>query len=188
MADPAAGRLAPLAPEAWDGSLADIRARLGTPLNIHKVIARHPAPMRGWIGLRDRLTAGSSFEPRLRELLIPRVAHGAACACEWDRHVLRGRAAGLGEAEIGRARAGPEAPGWTEGEAHLLRAADEMLAAAEISPATRSGLCAAFDDAGLLDIVFTVGACIVMATLPKTARVPHEESAPAAGAREESLR
>ena len=175
MTDAAEGRLTPLPPAQWDASLAPVLADLGTPLNIHNVIARHPALMLSYVDFRNHVVKGSSLTPRRREILILRVAHVTGAAYEWEHHVVRGRAAGLSDDEIARVRDGAGAQGWTEEEGLLLEAVDDMLARAEIARPTWSAMCEAFSDAELLDIVFTIGTYLVMSTILKTAGVPMED-------------
>ena len=171
----ATARLAPLAPECWHPSLAPVREALGTPLNIHRVIARHPALLIAWSGLRQHVVAGSSLAPRLRELVVLRTAHLTASRYEWDHHLPRARAAGLADSEIARVRAGADAPGWQRDEALLLAAVDAILAQTRIPHPLWPALCARFGDEQLLDLFFTVGVYIVMAVILKTAEVGPEE-------------
>ena len=60
--------------------------------------------------------------------MILRVAHNTGCDYEWGHHERLGQRAGLSAEEIARVRSGPEAAGWSERQALLLRAADELHA------------------------------------------------------------
>ena len=100
MSDAAEGRLAPLKPEEWDASLAEVLADLKNPLSIHNVVARNPVLMANYVDFRNHIVKSSSLSGRQRELIILRVAHNTACAYEWDHHVVRGRDAGLQDHEI----------------------------------------------------------------------------------------
>ena len=175
MTDAASGRLSPLPPAQWDACLKPVLDDLGTPLNIHNVIARHPALMLSYVDFRNHIVRTSSLSGRQRELLVLRTAHNTGSSYEWDHHVVRSRAVGMSEEEIARVRHGAGALGWTDEEALLLKAADDMYAAKEIAPPTWSAMCAAFSDRQLLDIIFTVGTYFIMATILKTAQVPHED-------------
>src|SRR5690606_21600597 len=97
MTAAAEGRLTPLPPAQWVASLAPVPAGLKTPLNIHTVIARHPAVMLSYVDFRNHVVKDSSLSPRQREILILRVAHVTGAAYEWEHHVVRGRAAGLSD-------------------------------------------------------------------------------------------
>ena len=68
-----------------------------------------------------------------------------------------GKKAGLTDAEIERVKEGPDAPGWSEFDAMLLRAVDELRAQAFISDAVWDALAAKYDARQLLDLIFTVG-------------------------------
>ncbi len=175
MTDAADGRLTPLEPAEWDASLAHVLEDLKNPLSIHKVVARNPELMANYVDFRNHIVKSSTLSGRQRELIILRVAHKTACAYEWDHHVVRGRDAGLSDAEIVRVREGGDAPGWPPDESLLLRAVDDMLADTEIARATWAVMCEVFDDNQLLDVIFTIGTYIIMSTILKTARVPHED-------------
>lgn len=175
MTDAAEGRLAPLPPKEWDASLKPVLDDLGTPLNIHNVIARHPALMLNYVDFRNHIVRTSSLSGRQRELLVLRTAHNTGSEYEWSHHVVRSRAIGMSDAEIERVRLGADAPEWTPEEALLLRAADDMHADKEIARPTWVAMCAAYSDQQLLDIIFTVGTYFIMATILKTARVPDED-------------
>ncbi|MCE2521541.1 MAG: carboxymuconolactone decarboxylase family protein [Alphaproteobacteria bacterium] len=170
-----AHRLQPLDPEAWDPALGHVRRLIGQPLNIHRVIARHPELMESYAPLREHIVTSSSLDAGDRELVILRVAHRTACDYEWRHHVVRGRKAGLDDDRIARVREGSEAAGWAGHESILLRAVDDMLDASEIGPETLNAMDGVFSDRQILDIVFTVGVYFVMSTLLKTACVPLEE-------------
>ncbi len=174
MTTRSAHRLQPLAPQAWDPALVDVRRGIGQPLNIHGVIARHPELMVSYAPLREHVVTSSSLDAGERELVILRVAHRTACDYEWRHHVARGRRAGLDDDCIARVREGSEASGWSRKESLLLRAVDDMLDASEIGPETLGALEGVFGDRQILDIVFTVGVYFIMSTLLKTTRVPLE--------------
>ena len=174
MSAGSAHRLQPLDPDAWDPALGNVRHRIGQPLNIHGVIARHPELMASYAPLREHVVKSSSLDAAERELVVLRVAHLTACDYEWRHHVVRGREAGLDDDRIARVREGSEAPGWSRQERLLLRAVDDMLDGTEIAPETMDAMDGVFSDRKILDIVFTVGVYLVMSTLLKTARVPLE--------------
>lgn len=175
MTDAAEGRLSPLPPQEWDASLKPVLDDLGTPLNIHNVIARHPALMLNYVDFRNHIVRTSTLTGRQRELLVLRTAHNTGSEYEWEHHVVRSRAIGMPDEDILRVREGADAPDWSADEALLLRAADDMYAMKEIARPTWAAMCAVYSDQQLLDIVFTVGTYFIMAIILKTARVPDED-------------
>jgi 4-carboxymuconolactone decarboxylase len=149
-------RVAPLADDEID---AELRERLGEGpvLNIFRTLAHHPKLLKRWLVFGSHLLAKSTLPPREREILILRVGWKCRAEYEWGQHVVIGRGAGLTDEEIERITRGPEAPGWSEADRVLLRAADELVDDAFLSDATWAALAETYDTQQLLDLVFTVG-------------------------------
>ncbi len=101
--------------------------------------------------------SSSTLSPREREILILRIGWLCQAEYEWAQHAVIGRACGLSDAEIERIKQGPDAPGWSDHDALLLRATDELHKDACISDATWNGLAKTFNTQQLMDVVFTVG-------------------------------
>jgi alkylhydroperoxidase family enzyme len=169
-------QLKPLPPEDWPAELQAVLDDLGAPLNIHNVMAHNGPLTLAWMPFRHYIVANSSLAPRLRELLILRVAVNTGADYEWAHHVQRGRAAGLMEEEIDRVRNGPDDPSWTQQESILLRAGDECCRTSQISPATLVVLAAHFDAPEQLDIIATVGMYLILAMMIKSYDVPLEDA------------
>jgi alkylhydroperoxidase family enzyme len=129
----------------------------GRLLNIFATLAHHPKLLRSWLGFGNHVLGTSTLPPRERELAILRVGWLCRSEYEWGQHVLIARRVGVGDAEIARVAAGPDAPGWSPREAAVLRAADELWRDARIGDATWAELAGHFEVQGLLDLVFTVG-------------------------------
>lgn len=169
-------RLSPLPDDQWSPQLELIRDSLGTVLNVHRVMAHHPDLLQAWSPLRGHVVAGSTLEPRLREMVILRVAHHTRVAYEWHHHVVRGGAAGLSDAEIDAIRTGSQV--WTEREAVLLRAVDELISRLGVGEETWVDLIGAYSTEQILDLIVTVGTYVTLAMLINTTGVEIEESSP----------
>jgi alkylhydroperoxidase family enzyme len=157
-----APRIPALAPDDWDPETRDTLAKGlagpdGSPLNIFATLANHPKLLKRWMVFANHVLSKSSLSPRHRELLILRTGWLCGSEYEWGQHVLIARGCGIGDDEIARVQAGPDAAGWDPFEATLLRAADELHADAVVSDATWAALAARYDTEQLLDTVFTVG-------------------------------
>ena len=70
---------------------------------------------------------------------------------------------GLTPEDIARIAAGPEAEGWSDLDAAIVRAVDELIADAIVSDGTWQTLATEFDPHQLMDLVFTVGAYELLA-------------------------
>jgi 4-carboxymuconolactone decarboxylase len=94
---------------------------------------------------------------RHREILILRAGHRCDAPYEWAQHVRIGREVGLTDADLDRIVAGPDAPGWDELEAALVRAVDELHDHAVIGDATWAVLARHFDERQLIEVPMVVG-------------------------------
>jgi len=94
---------------------------------------------------------------RDKELLILRTAWLSRGDYVWGRHNVMGRDAGLTDDEITRITAGPDADGWSEFDATLLRAADELHTSRFISDATWETLGSRYSQEQLREVVLIVG-------------------------------
>ena len=164
--------LQPLPPDQWDNSIQHIAEHLGDPLNIHKMIAHHPALMEAYTPLRYHVVRDSVLGGRLRELVILRVAHPIVSEYEWVHHVARGQAAGLTLDEIELVKLGGQADKWEAAEKHVLSGVDEIIANQQLSDQTATGLLKTVGKEGLLDLVFTVGVYLSLGTVLKIFQVP----------------
>jgi AhpD family alkylhydroperoxidase len=167
-------RLRPLPEPEWGLLAAGTRDDLGPVLNVHRVMAHHPALLEAWAPLRAHIAGGGSLSARHRELIILRVAHLTGSAYEWHHHAMRGRDAGLTHAEVEAVRVAPSVE-WPAPEAALLSAVDELLTARSISEPTWERLASGFTTPQCLDLIFTVGTYLTLAMLIATAGVVIEE-------------
>lgn len=153
-------RLEPLAEEKWDDETREMLERLkmdGRVLNIFRTLAANPKLLKHWLVFGNHILYKSTLPPRERELLILRIGWLCRAEYEWGQHVVIGKRVGLSDDEIARIKEGPDAAGWSEFDATLLRAVDELRAQAFISDAVWNALAATYDTRQLLDLIFTVG-------------------------------
>jgi len=154
-------RVAPLADSELDGearALIDgMRDLGGEAANIFRTLARHPKLLKRWLVFGNHILAKSTLDPREREIAILRVGYRCRSIYEWTQHVRIGRQTGLSDAEIARIGAGPDAAGWSEFDAAILRATDELHDDAMIGDATWKQLSERYSTEQIMDLIFTVG-------------------------------
>lgn len=154
-------RLAPKPESEWDDETRALLARNtigdGQVLNIFATIAHHPKLLKRWMVFGAHVLAKSTLPARDRELLILRAGWRCRSPYEWGQHVVIARTVGITDAEIARVAEGPDAQGWDELDAALLRAADELHDDSCISDRTWATLGERYDDRQRLDVVFAVG-------------------------------
>ncbi len=128
-----------------------------SPLNVQRTIAQYPELARARQSFTQHVMRDSSLPPRERELLILRTGWNCQSEYEFGQHTRFGKAVGLTDAEIRRVTLGPDAEGWDDFDAALLRAADELHDDAFISDDTWNALAARYSTKQLMDVVFAVG-------------------------------
>jgi len=166
----------PLPPDQWDPSLQHIIDDMdGRPIQIHCLLANHPALLKAWWNYRMYSVKGGDLEQRECELVILRVAVHMQTWYEWAAHVDRGLATGLSLEEIHRVAEGPTALAWNDKDSMLLNAVDELVTDHGISTATRSSLEAFFSENEVLDIVSLQGLYVSIACMIGTWPIELEE-------------
>jgi 4-carboxymuconolactone decarboxylase len=144
-------------------------------LNVLGTLARYPALAEAYHTLTGHALFGTSLSLRQRELVVLRVAAVRDSQYEWLQHVVLAGDVGIAPEEVERVAAGPDAPGWSDLDAALLRAVDELLADALIGDATWAALEAELDVEQLMDVIFTVGTYDVLAMLFRSFGVPLDD-------------
>jgi alkylhydroperoxidase family enzyme len=127
------------------------------PPNVMTTLARHPKLFRRWLRYSARLMPFGMLPRAEAELVILRVAFRAGSAYEWHQHVLIGLRSGLSVDQVERVAGGPSAVGWSEREAALLSATDELIAVHELSDPTYALLARQFDEQELIELCMLVG-------------------------------
>jgi AhpD family alkylhydroperoxidase len=148
------------------------RASGGRPPNVFTTLARNRGLFRRWLFFAGGLMPGGKLPRADTELVILRVSHNTGCAYEWSHHERLGQKAGLTAEEVGRARSGPDASGWTPHQRALLRACDEMHADGRIGEETWRRLAADLDDRLLIELCLLIGHYEMLAMTLNTLRVP----------------
>ena len=156
---PTEPRIPPLPPEERSApvqELLDTVKIAGSDANIFTTFVRAEGLTRKWLPFGGKLLSGK-LPARDRELLILRTGWNCGAEYEWAQHAVIGKMAGLSPEEIDRVAAGPEASGWDEADALLLRAADELHSTWTISDATWGRLAGRYDQRQLIELPMLVG-------------------------------
>jgi alkylhydroperoxidase family enzyme len=155
-------RIPPLPPDERDERTEELLAGMlrrpdGSEMNLFATLAHHPKLLKRWAAFGGTLLFAGTLPARDREILILRTAVRCGAEYEWGQHVGIGLHAGLTEGEIERLAGDDEAAGWSENEAALLDAADELHAGSVISDATWERLAAFYDPKQLIEVCMVVG-------------------------------
>jgi 4-carboxymuconolactone decarboxylase len=153
-------RIAPLPEGERDERVNELLAPIkvdGRDLNIFATLARHPRLFKRWSGFGGFLLYGGDLPARDRELLILRTAWHCRAEYEWGQHARIALTAGVTENDITAVIEGPGASQWSDTDAALLRAADELHAQSVITDDTWEVLAGHYDDHQLIEICMVVG-------------------------------
>ena len=161
-----AGALAPLVGNAQERVAPFERLtspRIAIPDDHEGAIShRHMCPesndaCRTYVAYVGYFVRNATIPTRERELLILRTAWLSRGDYIWGRHNVIGQDAGLTKEEISRVTAGPDAAGWSDFDAALLRASDDLHARRFVSDATWNTLAQRYGESQLREVVMVVG-------------------------------
>ena len=110
-----------------------------------------------WVAPLGGQAFDGTLGARERELAVLRTGWLCRSGDEWGRHVPMGPPAGLTDDEIARIPEGPGGPGWSDLDAAILRAADELHEVSCISDPTWARLARELDESQLTELVMLVG-------------------------------
>src|SRR5690348_6159050 len=119
----------------------------GRVLNIFRTLVREPKAFKGFLAWGNYvLSRRNSLPPREREIVILRTGYLCKSGYEWAQHVKIAKREGLSDDEIARIKQGPDG-GWSDADAALLRAADDLHADQFVRNETWAALSAHFSEA-----------------------------------------
>jgi alkylhydroperoxidase family enzyme len=127
------------------------------PPNIFTTLARHRSLFRRWLLFAGALMPGGVLPRADSELLILRVARLCGSEYEWHHHQRLALTAGLDRDDVARVGEGHAAPGWSQRQVLLLRAADELHADRVISDSLWGELEALLSERELIELPMLVG-------------------------------
>jgi 4-carboxymuconolactone decarboxylase len=174
-------RIPPLATDEWgEDAVAALRTAFGeqgaerllsdepgTPPmpNVLTTLMRHPALAGPLLTYNAVLLRTPTVEPRLRELMILRVAWRTRSAYEWAQHVSLAPRTEITAADIDAVAREVDTGVWSPLEADLLRATDQLIDQYCIDDETWSRLAEHLDERQLVEVAFVVGTytCLAMA-------------------------
>jgi alkylhydroperoxidase family enzyme len=146
--------------------------------NLFTTLARHPRLLAAWEPFAGGILLHGVLPARDRELLVLRTAWNCQASYVWGQHEgNHGPAAGLRDEEIARVVDGPAHSGWSEHEAALLRAADELHVTGTIAEATYGELAARYGEQELIELAMLVGEYHLMSFALNALGVADEEGA-----------
>jgi alkylhydroperoxidase family enzyme len=145
----------------------------GSKYNFTHWFANHPPLALNWMRYNHALTRGV-LDPKLREIVIMRIAHRYQSDYEWVQHVKIAAPLGIGPEHHEALKKGPDAEIWNSLERKCLKAADELCTKHDIDDALWADLAADLNAKELMELLFIVGSYTLLAWTLKAVRMPLE--------------
>jgi len=133
---------------------------------------RRPELWKAVSGMTHALSVGAEMTVRDREIVILRTGWLTQAPFEWGEHVKKGKDAGLSELEIEQIIEGSTAAGWSEHDAALCRAVEELHANAMITDATWAVLAKQLNQNQLIELPFLIGQFTLVGYFQNALRLP----------------
>lgn len=164
-------RIPPLAIQDWDQGLrksswigpnvkdkSDLPETMAKVFNVTATLANHPVLSKNWNNFAMHIMGTNSLSPRLREIAIIRIGYLCESDYELSQHAWIGEMSGLTKEEVQRVTDGSSAEGWTDLEALIINAVDELKESNIVSDETWSALKTnGLTQHQMMDLVFTAG-------------------------------
>lgn len=145
-------------------------------LHIARTIGQNPPLLKAWGGFATYILGPElSITPRERELAILRVGWNHQASYEWSHHVAIAQGLGMADEDMLAIQEGPGSAHWSERDALILQAADDLWQHREISAGTWAGLKQFYSDQQMLDLLFTLGQYTMVSMVLNSTKVELEE-------------
>lgn len=146
------------------------------PLRLFRTLVVHGSLAARMRPLGAGILGHGLLEPRDRELMIHRTCARCGAEYEWGVHAaFFGKAVGLSDLQLAATVTGPaDDPVWSERERAVIRLADELHDAADVSDATYGELEGYFTAEQILELVVTAGWYHTISFVIAAARVAPE--------------
>lgn len=170
-------RIENLPPSAWTPEVEALfpimlppdSAAKGSDFNSILLLAHHPRLSEPWLQFNAKVAQGFTLSARDREIAILRVAWRRQSEYEWVHHMLSGARSGLTIADLEALQTEDAGAQWSELEATLIRATDEICIGGGIAPGTLRTLRDHFTTEQVMELLFAVGCYIALAAVLNTA-------------------
>jgi alkylhydroperoxidase family enzyme len=147
-------------------------ARLPAQLNIFKMVAHAETVFPHFMRLGGAILGRLELSPRLRELVILRVARLSPSIYEWTQHVPIGKACGVTEEQIAALEKGDGTAASFEATDRLvLRFVDETVRDVKVSDATFAAVVAELGSRQVVELILTIGFYMMVARLLESTAV-----------------
>ena len=143
--------------------------------NLFRTLAHNPDLMSVYFPLGDAVNRAPQFPDKPRELLIMRVAWLYQSEYEWAQHREPALRSGWTPEDLERIKAGPDAPGWTQDQRTILKAADQLVSNAYLDDDVWQALSSQYSAQDIMVLMTVVTHYHWVAMMTKTLGIELEE-------------
>ncbi|SKA21756.1 Alkylhydroperoxidase family enzyme, contains CxxC motif [Enhydrobacter aerosaccus] len=162
--------------EKATGKHAEFLGKLGTHLNIYRMLANSEAGLKGFVRMGNALLYRCELDPKLREIAILRVGRHSRCAYEVFQHERIAREVDVAEDKIAALRdATIEAPAFSDHEKAVLRFTDEVVRNVKASDKAVKAVEAFLSPGALVELTLTIGYYMMVCRFLETTGVDGED-------------
>lgn len=172
-------RVAPVVPGTRP-ELADIESRIakarGRISPLYQILLNSPPVVDGWEAMLTAIRQKTSLTPRVREMIILRVAILNRAPYEFEAHISHALAGGLSEETIASLRHDvppDQIAGLTQQDRDILAFTDAMTRDIDVSDACFNALSPALGPQGMVDLAATVAAYNMVSRFLSALRIGH---------------
>jgi AhpD family alkylhydroperoxidase len=157
-------------------------ARVPGPLNVFRMLAHAETAFRPWLAFGGAILSSLELDPRLRELVILRVARHSGAEYEWLQHVAIARATGATAEEVEALERDDAAAACFGGEEQLvLRFTDEVVREVRASDETLRAMRERFSPREIVELLLTIGQYMLVARVAETTGIEVDDPADVLG-------
>ena len=158
--------------------IAPLAARIkaergGKILNLYRMLLHSPPIAEGWLTFLTAVRQKSGLAPRVREIVIMRIAVLNDAEYEFRAHLPFARNDGVSEAQIGALRTGSGEP-FDQRERAALAYAEAMTRTIRVPDDVFAAVRRHFDDREIVELTATVGAYNMVSRFLEALQVDHE--------------
>jgi alkylhydroperoxidase family enzyme len=165
---------------AEDRQMAERTQVNGKVVNIFRVLMQHPKLTRAWSKFANYILSDQqTLSPRDREIAILRIGWLNQAPYEFEQHVRLAKSIGITDEEVERIKKGPQA-GWSNHDAALIQAADDLFEKSVVSDQTWKTLSERYNTEQMMDVVFTIGQYNLVSWALNSLGVPLDDYLPGA--------
>lgn len=162
------------APQEVDNLFSKMEGHGAEVLNLWKMAAHSPATLKHMVRLGNTILSRTELEPKLREMVIIRVAELLDCEYEREAHIMYGKDLGMTDEYVAGIKDWESSGVFSAAEKTVLRFTDELTKNGKASPETFSELEKYLNHREMMELTVTAGFYGMLARLLLTFEVDLE--------------